>query len=192
MEKILSYLIILLQLSSCSTIISAGAIAGNASTSTRGFSGTIEDTYLMSKITAKISAMNLSNLTNINVSVNRGEVLLTGNIQSQEDRLDLIKKVWEVKEIRKIYNEVKVGESLSIIDKTEDIIFETKIENRLLFEDGIYSNNYDVEVVDGNVYVMGIASSIEEKNKLENYLKTMNDIKRLILFISIAKNEKKN
>jgi hypothetical protein len=39
---------------------------------------------------------------------------------------------------------------------------------------------------------MGIASSIEEKNKLENYLKTMNDIKRLILFISIAKNEKKN
>ena len=146
----------------------------------------------MSKITAKISAMNLSNLTNINVSVNRGEVLLTGNIQSQEDRLDLIKKVWEVKEIRKIYNEVKVGESLSIIDKTEDIIFETKIENRLLFEDGIYSNNYDVEVVDGNVYVMGISSSIEEKNKLENYLKTMNDIKRLILFISIAKNEKKN
>ena len=104
----------------------------------------------------------------------------------------MIKKVWEVKEIKKIYNEVKVGKSLSIIDKTEDIIFETKIENRLLFEDGIYSNNYDVEVVDGNVYVMGIASSIEEKNNMENYLKTMNDIKRLILFISIAKNEKKN
>ena len=36
---------------SCTIALStAGSIAGNATTSTRGFSGTIEDTYLMSKI----------------------------------------------------------------------------------------------------------------------------------------------
>ena len=67
-------------------------------------------------------------------------------------------------EIRKIYNEVKLG-NLSMIKLR--ILYLKLNENRLLFEDGIYSNNYDVEVVDGNVYVMGIASSIEEKNKLK-------------------------
>ena len=78
--KILSYLIIL-QLSSCSIITSAG-VFGNASNLLE-VSGKIEDTYLMSKITTKISA-EPSNITNINV-VNNGEVLLTGNIESQEE-----------------------------------------------------------------------------------------------------------
>ena len=69
-------------------------------------------------------------------------------------------------------------------------IFEAKIENRLLFEPGIYSNNYSVDVVNGNVYVMGISSDIEEKTKIESFLNSMNDIERLILLVDIQKNIK--
>ena len=58
---------------------------------------------------------------------------------------------------------------ISFYGKAEDFIFETKIQNRLLFESGIYSNNYSVDVVNGNVYVMGISSDIEEKTKIENF-----------------------
>ena len=69
-------------------------------------------------------------------------------------------------------------------------IFEAKIEKRLLFESGIFSNNYSVDVVNGNVYVMGISSDIEEKTKVENFLNNMNDIKKLILLVDIHKNIK--
>ena len=37
---------------------------------------------------------------------------------------------------------------------------------------------------------MGISSNIEEKTKIENFLKNMNDIKKLILLVDIPKRNK--
>jgi len=191
LEKIINLFVIFLLLNSCTIVVStAGSLVGNATTSTRGFSGTIEDTYLMSKIVSKITLMKLSNFSNITVSVNNGKVLLAGNIENQEKRLELIRKVWWIDGVKEVYNELEIGPQISFSEKTEDFIFEVKINNRLLLEPGIFSNNYSVNVVNGNVYVMGISSNIEEKTKIENFLKNMNDIKKLILLVDIPKRNK--
>ena len=188
--KTINLFIIFLLINSCAIVSTAGSLVGSASTSTRGFSGTIEDTYLMSKIVSKITLMKLSNFSNITVSVVNGKVLLAGNIQNQEKRLELIKKVWWIDGVKEVYNELEIGPQISFSEKTEDFIFEVKINNRLLLEPGIFSNNYSVNVVNGNVYVMGISSNIEEKTKIENFLKNMNDIKKLILLVDIPKRNK--
>tara|TARA_B100001540_G_scaffold39214_1_gene34788 strand:- start:246 stop:827 length:582 start_codon:yes stop_codon:yes gene_type:complete len=188
--KIINLFIISLLVNSCAIVSTAGSIVGSASTSTRGFSGTVEDTYLMSKIVSKITFMKLSNFSNITVSVMNGKVLLAGNIDNQEKRLELIKKVWWIDGVKEVYNELEIGPQISFSEKTEDFIFEVKINNRLLLEPGIFSNNYSVSVVNGNVYVMGISSNIEEKTKIENFLKNMNDIKKLILLVDIPKRNK--
>ena len=188
--KIINLFIISLLVNSCAIVSTAGSLVGSASTSTRGFSGTIEDTYLMSKIVSKITLMKLSNFSNITVSVINGKVLLAGNIENQEKRLELIKKVWWIDGVKEVLNELEIGPRISFSEKTEDFIFEAKIEKRLLFEPGIFSNNYSVDVVNGNVYVMGISSDIEEKTKVENFLNNMNDIKKLILLVDIPKNIK--
>ena len=186
--KIINLLIISLLVNSCAIVSTTGSLVGSASTSARGFSGTIEDTYLMSKIVSKITLMKLSNFSNITVSVNKGKVLLAGNIENQEKRLELTKKVWWIDGVEEVYNELEIGPPISFSEKTEDFIFEAKIEKRLLFEPGIFTNNYSVDVVNGNVYVMGISSDIEEKTKVENFLNNMNDIKKLILLVDIPKN----
>ena len=186
--KIINLLIISLLVNSCAIISTTGSLVGSASTSTRGFSGTIEDTYLMSKIVSKITLMKLSNFSNITVSVINGKVLLAGNIENQEKRLELIKKVWWVDGVNEVLNELEIGPRTSFSEKAEDFVFEAKIEKRLLFEPGIFSNNYSVDVVNGKVYVMGISSDIEEKTKVENFLNNMNDIKKLILLVDIPKN----
>ena len=188
--KIINVFIIFFFSNSCAFVSTAGSLVGSASTSSRGFSGTIEDSYLMSKIISQITLLKLSNFSNITVSVINGKVLLAGNTKNQEERLELIQKVWKIKGVEEIYNEVEIGIRNSFSKKTEDFIFEAKIENRLLFEPGIYSNNYSVDVVNGNVYVMGISSDIEEKTKIESFLNSMNDIERLILLVDIQKNIK--
>ena len=191
LEKIINLFVIFLLLNSCTIVVStAGSLVGNATTSTRGFSGTIEDTYLMSKIVSKITLMKLSNFSNITVSVNNGRVLLAGNIENQEKRLELIKKVWWIDGVKEVLNELEIGPRTSFSEKAEDFVFEAKIEKRLLFEPGIFSNNYSVDVVNGKVYVMGISSDIEEKTKVENFLNNMNDIKKLILLLDIPKSIK--
>ncbi len=193
MEKTTSFVLVFLVLTSCATISSFGAIAGSASTSTRGFSGTVEDGFLLTKIKAKITSMSLKNFSNITVSVSHNRVLLTGNIDSQENRLELIRNVWSVSGVKEVFNEIDIGRGINFSEKAEDFIFETKIENRLLFEPGIYSNNYTVDVVNGNVYVLGISSSIEEKQKLERFLQNMKDIKKLVILVDLLefKNDKK-
>ena len=186
--KIINLLIISLLVNSCAIISTTGSLVGSASTSARGFSGTIEDTYLMSKVVSKITLMKLSNFSNITVSVINGKVLLAGNIENQEKRLELIKKVWWIDGVKEVLNELEIGPRISFSEKAEDFVFEAKIEKRLLFEPGIFSNNYSVDVVNGKVYVMGISSDIEEKTKVENFLNNMNDIKKLILLVDIPKN----
>ena len=190
MAKIISTLLILLQLPSCSAISSVGALAGNATTSSRGLTGSVKDSYLKTKIVSRISSMSLKNFTNIHVSVSDGKVLLIGKAFNNVERLEIIKNVWKIDGVRNIYNEIDLGEALPLIERAEDIIFETKIKNRLLFAKGIYSNNYNVDVVEGKVYIMGIASSLNEKNILENFLNEMHDIKKTILFIDLQTNEK--
>ena len=187
MVKIINVFIISLIVNSCAIVSTAGSIVGSASTSSRGFSGTVEDTYLMSKIVSKITLMKLSNFSDITVSVNNRKVLLAGNIENQEKRLELIRKVWWIDGVKEVYNELEIGPKISFSEKTEDFIFEVKIENRLLLEPGIFSNNYSVDVVNGKVYVIGISSNIEEKTKIENFLNSMNDIKKLVLLIDIQK-----
>ena len=190
MEKVLRLLILLFFLSplvSCSTISSVTALVGNSTMSTRGFSGSIEDTYLMSQIIKDISKLELKNFTNITVSVNDGNVLLTGNINSQLKRLELVQSVWKVDGVNEIYNEIMIDNSPSLLNRTEDWIFESRIKKRLLFKKGINSNNYNVDVVNGNVYVLGIASDITEKNEIDTFLKNMGDIKKLITIISLPK-----
>ena len=166
---------------------SVTALVGNSTMSTRGFSGSIEDTYLMSKIIKDISKLELKNFTNITVSVNDGNVLLTGNINSQLKRLELVQSVWKVDGVNEIYNEIMIDNSPSLLNRTEDWIFESRIKKRLLFKKGINSNNYNVDVVNGNVYVLGIASDITEKNEIDTFLKNMGDIKKLITIISLPK-----
>jgi len=190
LAKTISILLILLQLPSCSAISSVGALAGNLTTSSRGLTGSVEDSFLKTKIVSKISTMSLKNFTNIHVSVSDGKVLLIGKVFNNKERLEIIKNVWKIDGVENIYNEIEIGETLPLIERAEDIIFETKIKNRLLFTKGIYSNNYNIDVVEGKVYIMGIASSLNEKNTLENLLNEMHDIKKIILFIDLPKNEK--
>ena len=185
--KIINVFIISLFVNSCALVSTAGSLVGSATTSTRGFTGTIEDTYLMSKIISKITLMKLSNFSNITVSVINGKILLAGNIENQEKRLELIKKVWWIDGVKEVYNELEIGPKISFSEKTEDFIFEVKINNRLLLEPGIFSNNYSVDVVNGNVYIMGISSDIEEKTKIEGFLNSMDDIKKLVLLVDIQK-----
>ena len=100
-------------MNSCSPLSSIGAIVGNASTSTRGFSASVNDTLLMTKVISKISSIELKNFTNIEVSVSYGNVLLAGNVENQKKRLEIIQEVWKVEGVQNIYNEMNIGSSLS-------------------------------------------------------------------------------
>ena len=188
MVKVISLMVVILSLNSCSTAVSVGAFIGNAGTSSKGIKKSFSDTYLKTKVLAKISLLDIKNIANISVNVSRGTILYTGYVMSAEKRLLIVKKTWEVEGVKKIINELKIDDDVPLSRRTNDFILRSKISTRLLFKSGINSNNFSVDVVDGEVYVIGLANNINEKTETERFLSSMTDIKKLITIIEIPKN----
>ena len=180
-------MVVILFLNSCSSAVSVGAFIGNAGTSSKGIKKSFSDTYLKTKIIAKISLLDIKNIANISVNVLHGTILYTGYVMSAEKRLLIVKKTWEVEGVKKIINELKIDDDVPFSRRTNDFIFRSKISARLLFKSGITSNNFSVDVVDGEVYVIGLADNINEKTEIERFLSGMTDIKKLITIIEIPK-----
>ena len=187
MVKVISLMVVILSLNSCSSAVSVGAFIGNAGTSSKGIKKSFSDTYLKTKVLAKISLLDIKNITNISVNVSRGTILYTGYVMSAEKRLLIVKKTWEVEGVKKIINELKIDDDVPLSRRTNDFILRSKISTRLLFKSGINSNNFSVDVVDGEVYVIGLADNINEKAEIEKFLSGMTDIKKLITIIEIPK-----
>ena len=180
-------MVIILSLNACSSAVSVGAFIGNAGTSSKGIKKSFSDTYIKTKILAKISLLDIKNITNISVNVSRGTILYTGYVMSAEKRLLIVKKTWEVEGVKKIINELKIDNDVSLSQRTDDFILRSKISSRLLFKSGINSNNFSVDVVDGEAYVIGLADDINEKIEVESFLSSMTDIKKLVTIIEIPK-----
>ena len=104
MAKVISLIVVILSLNSCSSAVSLGAFIGNAGTSSKGIKKSFSDTYLKAKVIAKISLLDIKNIANISVNVSRGTILYTGYVISPEKRLIIVKKTWEVEGVKKIIN----------------------------------------------------------------------------------------
>ena len=59
-----------------------------------------------------------------------------------------------------------------------------------MFKSGINSNNYNVDVVDGEVYIIGFADNLDEKIEVEKLLSNLEGVSKLVTIIDIPKNVK--
>ena len=160
-------------------------MAANAGVSSKGFAASVDDSYIKAKIISKISTINISNLIDVKVSVSLGDVLLTGYTNNQINRLKLVEQVSKTEGVKKVYNEIIINPSVSLRERTEDTLFRSRLMTRLLFKSGINSNNYSLDVVGGNVYLIGLAENLDEKNNIESFLDKMNDIPKLVTIINL-------
>ena len=82
--------------------------------------------------------------------------MLTGYSDDQLSRLKLIEEVSKIEGVKKVYNEIIIKPSVSAGERAEDALFESRLVTRMLFKSGINSNNFSLDVVSGNVYIIGL------------------------------------
>ena len=164
-------------------------MAANAGISSKGFSASVDDGYLKAKIIGNISTLNISNVVDVKASVSLGDVLLTGYSGDQLSRLKIVERVSKINGVKKVYNEIIINPNVSLKERAEDAIFESRLMTRLLFKSGINSNNYSLDVVSGTVYAIGLAENLDEKNNVENFLGKMEDIPKLVTIINLKNNK---
>jgi osmotically-inducible protein OsmY len=154
-------------LSGCtSAIIGVGTAAIAASTTEKGFSTSVADNQIRAKLTDQFVKSNFSLVTAVDVSVNDGAVLLTGKVKTPEEKILATKLTWEVRGVREVVNELQVTDSSSIKDIAKDLAASATLRTKLITDSNISSLNFSIDVVNGTVYLSGVAANADEMNRV--------------------------
>jgi osmotically-inducible protein OsmY len=151
-------------LTSCrSMLVTSAAQVGMLHQEERSYGQALDDTGIYTEITHHFVQSDVNDmLINVDVRVHEGRVLLTGSTSNPATAEEAERLAWLASGVREVINEVQVTEPRSVASYARDEAIETQINGRLLTTKGIRSVNYTVEVVDGVVYLLGVAQDVQE------------------------------
>jgi len=171
-------------------------VVGGAATTTgvgiaqeRSMGEAVDDTIITTKIKSDLLQKDFDNLfSHVNVKVTEGRVLLTGSVPKPEMRVEVVRIAWNQSGVKEVINELKIEEpdgKLAVKDYSTDVWITTQLKSKLLFNADIHSVNYSVDTIDGVVYLMGIARSKEELDKVTNIAGTIKYVQRVISYVRL-------
>lgn len=178
--------LVLAGLSACTPVgvaVGAGAAVGVAAAEERGLGGAIDDTKIRAQINRLWFEHDVAMFQKVGLTVTEGRVLLTGNVPSPEARVDAVRLAWQAGGVREVLNEVEVNDRSGFIDYGRDVLVANTLRSKLLFDKEIRNINYSVDVVNGTVYLMGIAQNEAELERVVGHARETSNVKRVVSYI---------
>jgi osmotically-inducible protein OsmY len=98
---------------------------------------------------------------NIVVTSYNGVVLLSGQAPNEELRALAAETAARVKNVRRVHNELVVGENTGFAARSADAVITSKIKSKLLAAKGIKDSRVKVVTEHGAVFLMGLVTQAE-------------------------------
>ncbi len=166
-------------------VIGAGAAAGNAALQERGFVKTVGDTATEAKISANLANHSAELFVDVSVEVYEGRALMTGAVEKTEDRIEAVRIAWNVNGVREVINEIQVRDTSDLLDAARDKLITADLSTTMTLDKRVKSINYSIETVNGTVYLMGIAQSQAELDRIRNHARQIRYVRRIISHVRI-------
>jgi len=173
-----------LALSGCvGAAVGIGTAAVAASTTEKGFSTSVADGVIETKLVDRFIQNDAALAAGIEKSVNNGSVLLTGRVDTIEQKVLATKLAWEIKGVREVVNEVQVTQDSSLRDKAKDLAASAQLRAALIGDQNVSSLNFSIDVVNGIVYLSGVASDEMEKERVIAHAQELRFAKKVVNYI---------
>lgn len=166
--------------------VGAGAAGATATQKEKGFAAAIDDTRIQAELNGLFFTKNADLYQAVSFTVEEGRVLLTGRVQKPEARVEAAKLTWSVRDVREVINEIQVDDESGVTDKGRDITIATKLRTRLLVDDKVSFINYSIDVVNQTVYIMGVARSEAELQRVLGTARDISYVKQVVDFVRLA------
>ena len=166
-------------------LLGVGTAAVAASTTEKGFSTSVADTVIHTKITDRFIQADSSLVAVIDITVNDGSVLMTGKVKTPEEKITATRVAWEVRGVREVINEIQVVDKSSLREIAKDNAAGAQLRFKLIGDNQISSLNFSIDVVNGIVYLAGIASSVEEMDRVINHARGLRFAKQVVNYITV-------
>ncbi len=161
-------------------IVGAGATAGSVALETRSLDDSINDRAIQLKINKKLADSGFEIFKAVTIDVVEGRVLLTGIVNNQDERVNILKYSWENDGVEDVINEIKIASAIDIIDISRDIWIKTKIVTAITFDKHIFATNYEISVVNGYVYLFGISKNNAEVARVIAHVRDVESVRKVI------------
>ena len=150
-------------LQGCAGILVAGGAAGASMAGDRRTTGTlVEDQAIEFKaVNAIFGDQELADKARINATSYNGLLLLTGQTPTEELRNRAVNRVTNIDKVKRVHNEITLGEPISFQVNSKDSWITTRIKSTLLGTKNIGANHIKVVTDSGVVYMMGLVTHTE-------------------------------
>jgi len=170
----------------------AAATVGVAAAQEGGVSGAVSDTWIQAQINKTWLEYDVNTFAKLNTEVNQGRVLITGVVQDPEDRVEAIRLAWQVKGVQQVINEIRIADSEGIQGFVRDNWIATRIRAAITLDRDVQSLNYSIDVVQGVVYLMGVAQSQQELNRVIETARTIPHVKQVVSYVKLRGERKQS
>ena len=175
-------------LSGCDPVslaVGAGASVGVASSQEGGVRGAITDDAIQLKIDDLWAKNDFTMFRKLNVTVKEGRVLLTGSVPNPDMRVEAVRLAWQAEGVRQVLNEITVDEGGGIKGAVLDSWITSILKTKLMLDKYIISINYNIDTVNGNVYLMGVAQNQKELARVMDYARNASHVHNVVSYVRL-------
>ena len=154
-------------LSACAPVVLGGAMMGGMVASDRRTSGTqLEDEGIEVRANSRIRE-NVGERVHVNVTSYNRQVLLTGEVPSEQDKQLVESIISSVDNVRNVVNELAVMGNSTFTQRSSDAIVTGKVKANLVDAKDLFANAFKITTERGTTYVMGRVTAREARRATE-------------------------
>lgn len=143
----------------------------------------LDDSTLSNDIKTKL--LSEEGFGEVDVEVAQGLVLLSGRVNTPEQRVRAEDIAWSSPRTQDVANEINIEPPGGFLANAADELVTARVRASLVASKTVRSINYNIETYNGVVYLMGIARSQEELTEAAERASVVTGVKRVVSYVRI-------
>ena len=152
----------------------------------------IDDSIMQKSLIGRLTLTDKKYIINISVKVIDGNIYISGKVDEPEEKLKIIKMAWETNGVRSVQSTVSIKGNKNFKNTAKDILITSQLRTALIFNKLTKATNYNLDTINGKIYIFGIAMTKDEKEKVISEANQIHGVKDVIPSIYLVKELSRN
>ncbi|ABM31236.1 BON domain-containing protein [Paracidovorax citrulli] len=172
-------------LSACAPLMIGGAAVGTMMAADRRTAGTqVEDETIELRAGNRLRD-NFGNRVHVNVTSYNRQVLLTGEVPSQQDKERVEQAVLTLENVRSVVNDLAVMSASTLPQRANDALITGKVRASLVDAKDLFATAFKVVTERNTVYLMGRVTQ-READRATEIARGVNDVRKVVRVFEIV------
>lgn len=165
--------------------IGAAATVALKASEERGLVTAVSDDWIWTEINARWLDADAVMFQKLMLQVHEGRVLITGAVQKPAMRVAAVRIAWQVDGVKEVIDEIKIAEPDDLGGNIQDVLIVEQLRARLTLDSAVRAINYSIESVRGTIYLMGIAESADELQRVIDHARDIAYVRRVVSYVRV-------